>query len=135
MIKSFKIKESDSRLISGKNELQVGSEKISKRDSFDYSKVIVKKPWGYERWISDGRPDFKYVLKEIFFRSPFRTSTQVHKFKEETNYILSGKGILFYSEENFDVEKYENNEYSKDDITKFLAELKKQELIQYLLIL
>ena len=30
--------------------------------------------------------------------------------------------------ENFDVEKYENNEYSKDDITKFLAELKKQEL-------
>ena len=88
----------------------------------------VKKPWGYERWISDGEPDFRYVLKEIFFRSPFRTSTQVHKFKEETNYILSGKGILFYSEENFDVEKHENNEYSKDDITKFLAELKKQEL-------
>ena len=88
----------------------------------------VKKPWGYERWISDGRPDFKYVLKEIFFRSPFRTSTQVHKFKEETNYILSGKGILFYSEENFDVDKYENNEYSKEDISKFLGGLKKQEL-------
>ena len=29
---------------------------------------------------------------------------------------------------NFDVEKHENNEYSKDDITKFLAELKQQEL-------
>ena len=27
----------------------------------------VKKPWGYERWISNGKPDFKYVLKEIFF--------------------------------------------------------------------
>tara|TARA_B110000495_G_scaffold84389_1_gene72548 strand:- start:1207 stop:1677 length:471 start_codon:yes stop_codon:yes gene_type:complete len=88
----------------------------------------VKKPWGYERWISDGEPNFKYVLKEIFFRSTFRTSTQVHKFKEETNYILSGKGILFYSEENFDVDKYENNEYSKEDISKFLSGLKKQEL-------
>jgi|TARA_B110000881_G_scaffold163507_1_gene146575 mannose-6-phosphate isomerase len=88
----------------------------------------VKKPWGYERWISDGEPNFKYVLKEIFFRSTFRTSTQVHKFKEETNYILSGKGILFYSEENFDVDKYENNEYSKEDISKFLGGLKKQEL-------
>ena len=88
----------------------------------------VKKPWGYERWISDGEPNFKYVLKEIFFRSTFRTSTQVHKFKEETNYILSGKGILFYSEENFDVDKYENNEYSKEDISKFLVGLKKQEL-------
>jgi mannose-6-phosphate isomerase len=88
----------------------------------------VKKPWGYERWISDGEPNFKYVLKEIFFRSTFRTSTQVHKFKEETNYILSGKGILFYSEENFDVDKYENNEYSKEDINKFLSGLKKQEL-------
>ena len=90
--------------------------------------LTVKKPWGYERWISDGEPNFKYVLKEIFFRSTFRTSTQVHKFKEETNYILSGKGILFYSEENFDVDKYENNEYSKEDISKFLNRLKKQEL-------
>jgi len=90
--------------------------------------LTVKKPWGYERWISDGEPNFKYVLKEIFFRSTFRTSTQVHKFKEETNYILSGKGILFYSEENFDVDKYENNEYSKEDISKFLGGLKKQEL-------
>ena len=90
--------------------------------------LTVKKPWSYERWISDGEPNFKYVLKEIFFRSTFRTSTQVHKFKEETNYILSGKGILFYSEENFDVDKYENNEYSKEDISKFLSGLKKQEL-------
>ena len=88
----------------------------------------VKKPWGYERWISDGQPDFRYVLKEIFFRSPFRTSTQVHKFKEETNYILSGKGILFYSEEHFDVEKYESNGYSDDNIKKFLLELKTVEL-------
>ena len=25
----------------------------------------VEKPWGYEKWIADGAPDFKYALKEI----------------------------------------------------------------------
>ena len=88
----------------------------------------VEKPWGYEKWISDGKPNFKYVLKEIFFRSPFRTSIQVHKFKEETNYILSGKGILYYSQEIFDVEKYEKGGYTQDEIKKFILELKKEEL-------
>ena len=23
----------------------------------------VSKPWGYEKWIADGSPDFKYVIK------------------------------------------------------------------------
>ena len=88
----------------------------------------VTKPWGYEKWISDGAPDFKYVLKEIFYRSPFRTSIQVHKFKEETHYVLSGRGTLFYSQEIFDVEKYENGNYTQDEIKKFILELKKEEI-------
>ena len=88
----------------------------------------VTKPWGYEKWISDGAPDFKYVLKEIFYRSPFRTSIQVHKFKEETHYVLSGRGTLFYSQENFDVEKYENGAYTQDEVKKFILELKKEEI-------
>ena len=25
----------------------------------------VDKPWGYEKWIADGSPNFKYALKEI----------------------------------------------------------------------
>ena len=88
----------------------------------------VTKPWGYEKWISDGAPDFKYVLKEIFYRSPFRTSIQVHKFKEETHYVLSGRGTLFYSQEIFDVGKYEKGDYTQDEIKKFILELKKEEI-------
>ncbi len=48
MIRSFKIKESDDKLISDSKETKLESEKRLKKDSFDYSKVIVKKPWGYE---------------------------------------------------------------------------------------
>ena len=48
MIKSFKVKESDSKLISYKKEKKVESEKRLKQDPFDYSNVIVTKPWGYE---------------------------------------------------------------------------------------
>ena len=88
----------------------------------------VTKPWGYEKWISDGAPDFKYVLKEIFYRSPFRTSIQVHKFKEETHYVLSGRGTLFYSQEIFDAEKYERGGYTQDEVKKFILELKKEEI-------
>ncbi len=88
----------------------------------------VTKPWGYEKWISDGAPDFKYVLKEIFYRSPFRTSIQVHKFKEETHYVLSGRGTLFYSQEIFDAEKYEKGGYTQDEVKKFILELKKEEI-------
>ena len=88
----------------------------------------VTKPWGYEKWISDGAPDFKYVLKEIFYRSPFRTSIQVHKFKEETHYVLSGRGTLFYSQEIFDAEKYEKGDYTQDEVKKFILELKKEEI-------
>ena len=40
----------------------------------------VKKPWGYEKWIADGNPNFSYALKEIFFKAPYRTSIQFHKF-------------------------------------------------------
>ena len=49
----------------------------------------VNKPWGYEKWIADGKPNFKYVLKEILFKSNFKSSIQFHEFKEETNYVQS----------------------------------------------
>ena len=29
---------------------------------------IVSKPWGHEKWIASGKPDFKYALKEIFIK-------------------------------------------------------------------
>ena len=88
----------------------------------------VEKPWGYERWIANGEPNFKYVLKEIFFCSPFRTSLQFHKFKEETNYIQKGKGILFYSDKEIDADRFEKGLYSKEEIDDLIFGLKKMEL-------
>ena len=29
----------------------------------------VDKPWGYEKWIADGSPNFRYALKEILLKS------------------------------------------------------------------
>ena len=96
---------------------------------FDIKDVYtVKKPWGYEKWIADGEPNFKYVLKEIFFRSSFRTSLQFHKFKEETNYIQKGKGILFYSDKIIDADRFEKGLYTKEEINDLVAGLKKIEL-------
>ena len=80
-----------------------------------------KKPWGYEKWIADGAPDFKYALKEILFRSGYKSSIQFHEHKEETNYILKGKGILHYSKTPIDIKKF--NELSKN------KKLNKKEII------
>lgn len=39
---------------------------------------FVKKPWGYEKWIADGNPNFKYALKEIFLKAGNKSSLQFH---------------------------------------------------------
>ena len=36
----------------------------------------VDKPWGYEKWIADGSPNFRYALKEILLKSKFKSSIQ-----------------------------------------------------------
>ena len=88
----------------------------------------INKPWGYEKWIADGSPDFKYALKEILFRANFKSSIQFHEFKEETNYIQKGKGLLYYSSTPIDVKKFRQGKYSEDEINKITNDLKKQEL-------
>ena len=88
----------------------------------------INKPWGYEKWIADGSPDFKYALKEILFRANFKSSIQFHEFKEETNYIQQGKGILYYSATPIDVKKFQQGRYSEDEINKIISNLQKQEL-------
>ncbi len=55
---------------------------------------VVTKPWGYEKWI---RQTDYYVLKEIFMKAGYRSSLQYHVKKEETNYILNGRGLLRYT--------------------------------------
>lgn len=90
---------------------------------------LVKKPWGHERWIADGSPDFKYALKEIFFKSSYSSSIQFHEFKEETTYIKEGHGILHYSDEPIDIKKFHEGGYSNNDLKKIINNMKKQELL------
>ena len=66
---------------------------------------FVTKPWGNEIWIADGIRT-PYALKRISFIKGFRSSLQVHEFKFETNYVLSGKGILQIREDHFNCKEY-----------------------------
>jgi mannose-1-phosphate guanylyltransferase len=68
-------------------------------------KKLVKKPWGHELWIADGTHT-PYASKKILFLAGNRTSLQVHEYKIETNYVLSGTGILYRSKEFFDVNHF-----------------------------
>ena len=88
----------------------------------------VDKPWGYEKWIADGSPNFRYALKEILLKSKFKSSIQFHEFKEETNYIQKGEGILHYDPDPINFDKYKNNEYSEDEFIGIMNNLKKQKL-------
>jgi len=89
----------------------------------------VTKPWGYEKWIADGVPNFKYALKEIFFKTGYKTSIQFHEFKEETNYVQNGEGIFYYSTNDIDIKKFQNNEYSKEEIEQIIDNMQKIKLI------
>ncbi len=65
----------------------------------------VNKHWGHELWIADG-VSTPYALKRILFKSGNRTSLQVHEYKFETNYVLSGTGRLYRSKEVFDIKQF-----------------------------
>ncbi len=81
---------------------------LSGRRSMDIQNPkMVSKPWGSELWIADGIRT-PYALKKIFFKAGFRSSLQVHKYKFETNYVLSGSGVLQLRTDNFNCEEYLN---------------------------
>ena len=65
----------------------------------------VNKHWGYELWIADGS-ETPYASKRILFRAGNRTSLQVHEYKIETNYVLSGTGVLHRSKEKFNIDYF-----------------------------
>jgi mannose-1-phosphate guanylyltransferase len=65
----------------------------------------VTKHWGYELWIADGVRT-PYASKRILFKAGNRTSLQVHEQKFETNYVLSGTGLLHRSKEPLDIAKF-----------------------------
>lgn len=60
----------------------------------------VEKPWGYELWII-WLKDY-HVLKKIYMKKGFKCSLQFHKFKYETNYLVSGKAKII---KNFYIDK------------------------------
>ena len=88
----------------------------------------VEKPWGYEKWIADGAPNFRYALKHIFIRAPYKSSLQFHEAKEETNVIVSGRGKLHFSNQPIDVQKYQDGGYSQAELDALLATMEVQDL-------
>jgi quercetin dioxygenase-like cupin family protein len=66
---------------------------------------IIKKPWGHELWIADGTTT-PYASKRILFKAGNRTSLQVHEYKIETNYVLSGTGILHLSKKPLNITQF-----------------------------
>lgn len=93
---------------------------------------VVTKPWGNESWLADGAST-PYALKRILFRSGQRSSLQVHEFKVETNYVLSGTGTFLLSRNPIDVRSWlESSDKSAllDEILNDLQEIDlKPELI------
>jgi mannose-1-phosphate guanylyltransferase len=83
---------------------------------------MISKPWGYELWIADGVRT-PYANKRIFFMAGKQTSLQVHKFKHETNYVLSGNGTLLLSPEYFDVDKYLSGEMLESEVNLHVSKL------------
>jgi mannose-6-phosphate isomerase-like protein (cupin superfamily) len=79
---------------------------------------VVNKHWGEEKWIADGT-DQSYALKKILFRAGNRTSLQVHRYKYETSYVLSGMGRLFVSKEKFDIENFLIHGMSREEVEHF----------------
>jgi mannose-1-phosphate guanylyltransferase len=79
---------------------------------------IVTKHWGQETWIADGVRT-PYALKRILFKAGNRTSLQVHQQKFETNYVLSGTGLLYISKDKFDVEHFLNNSMTPAEVEEY----------------
>ena len=69
---------------------------------------MVEKPWGWEKWLAHGKPEFPYAFKMIHVRAPHKTSLQFHRYKQESNYLLKGKAVLYYAEKPVDIERYRN---------------------------
>lgn len=79
---------------------------------------IVNKHWGHELWIADGIRT-PYALKKILFKAGNRTSLQVHRYKFETTYVLSGTGKLYRSKELFDIDKFLAIGMTDEEVLKF----------------
>lgn len=78
----------------------------------------VNKHWGYELWIADGIRT-PYASKRILFKAGNRTSLQVHEYKFETNYVLSGTGILHRSKQPLDIKMFLENGMTSKQVEEY----------------
>jgi hypothetical protein len=88
----------------------------------------VTKPWGHELWVASDLNNKTYAMKEIFIKSGFKTSFQFHEYKEECNYIISGKGTLLLSENKIDINKFKKNLYTNENLRDITSNLKSYKL-------
>jgi acetolactate synthase I/II/III large subunit len=95
MITSFKIKTSDEKLISNSKETKLKSEMRTKKDTFDYSKVIVKKPWGYEYLVFENEFVAIWMLHIVRKR---KTSMHSHPQKRTSLIVLAGNATCSHLE-------------------------------------
>jgi len=94
---------------------------------------VVTKPWGNERWLADGATT-PYALKRLLFRSGQRSSLQVHEFKVETNYVLSGTGTFLLSRKPIDVSGWLESTNKSVLLNEILSDLQEIELLPELVI-
>jgi mannose-1-phosphate guanylyltransferase len=80
----------------------------------------VNKHWGYELWIADG-VSTPYASKRILFKAGNRTSLQVHEYKFETNYVLSGTGSLHRSKEPLNIAEFLSNGMTARQVEEYEA--------------
>jgi mannose-6-phosphate isomerase len=60
------------------------------------SAKVVRKHWGEERWlVPEGSP---FAFKLIRIVAGKRTSLQLHRRKEEANFMLEGEATLYFAE-------------------------------------
>jgi NDP-sugar pyrophosphorylase family protein len=55
----------------------------------------IDKPWGYEKILIYTE---KYLTKELFLKEGYQTSFHYHPNKDETMYIVSGKGYIEFED-------------------------------------
>jgi mannose-6-phosphate isomerase len=69
----------------------------------------IEKPWGYEEIIEYNK---NYIVKKIFIKNGYSSSTQLHRLKTETIVILKGALKIYHGD---DINSLEFQEYEEGD--------------------
>lgn len=87
MIKKINISPQDEKFINGTNSIP----EITAKNEFDYSRIIVQKPWGYEYPIFQNAHVSVWIL---YIKKGALTSMHCHPNKKTSLIMLSGEAIV-----------------------------------------